>query len=199
MSAQSTPLLAIDGLTAGYGSVDVLHELSLPPLGAGQVTALLGPNGSGKSTLLKALAGLVRLRAGHARLDRVDLGAMDFAARARHLAYLPQSLPAAVHLRVFESVLVAARASEADGRRRTWTPSNGCCSGSASAIWRCATWTRCPEAKNNWWASPRPGAAPARAAGRAAIGARPELPIPRDAAAETGNRRTWLDHPDRAA
>lgn len=115
MSAQSTPLLAIDGLTAGYGSVDVLHELSLPPLGAGQVTALLGPNGSGKSTLLKALAGLVRLRAGHARLDRVDLGAMDFAARARHLAYLPQSLPAAVHLRVFESVLVAARASEADG------------------------------------------------------------------------------------
>ena len=40
---------------------------------------------------------------------------MDFATRARHLVYLPQSLPAAVHLRVFESVLVAARASEAEG------------------------------------------------------------------------------------
>ena len=111
----AAPTLAISAITAGYGGQDVLHGLSLPPLGAGEVTALLGPNGSGKSTLLKALAGLVKVRAGHALLDGKDLVRLDFAARARHLVYLPQSLPAAVHLRVFESVLVAARASEAEG------------------------------------------------------------------------------------
>lgn len=81
----AAPTLAISAITAGYGGQDVLHGLSLPPLGAGEVTALLGPNGSGKSTLLKALAGLVKVRAGHALLDGKDLVRLDFAARARHL------------------------------------------------------------------------------------------------------------------
>lgn len=109
------PVLAVSHINAGYGGADVLHDLSLPDMKAGEVTALLGPNGSGKSTLLKALAGLIRARTGHAKLDGLDLVHLDFATRARHLVYLPQSLPAAVHLRVFESVLVAARASEAVG------------------------------------------------------------------------------------
>ncbi|OXC88158.1 iron ABC transporter ATP-binding protein, partial [Achromobacter sp. KAs 3-5] len=52
--------LAVQALSAGYGREDVLHDLTIPALAAGEVTALLGPNGSGKSTLLKALAGLVR-------------------------------------------------------------------------------------------------------------------------------------------
>lgn len=64
MTAAPQPALAIEGITAGYGGTDVLHDLSLPRLDAGEVTALLGPNGSGKSTLLKALAGTVKARAG---------------------------------------------------------------------------------------------------------------------------------------
>lgn len=110
MDATHATGLAVQGLGAGYGREDVLHALSMPALAAGEVTALLGPNGSGKSTLLKALAGLVRARAGSASLDGQNLTRLSPGERARHVVYLPQGLPAAVHLRVFESVLVAAKA-----------------------------------------------------------------------------------------
>jgi iron complex transport system ATP-binding protein len=103
--------LAVNGLAAGYGRGDVLHGLTIPALAAGEGPALLGPTGSGTSTLLTALAGLVRARTGSATLGGQDLIRQSFGERARHVVYLPQSLPAAVHLRVFESVLVAARAS----------------------------------------------------------------------------------------
>jgi len=48
-------LLTIEKLSAGYGKLVVLHEVSLA-VEAGQFVALIGPNGSGKSTLLEAIA-----------------------------------------------------------------------------------------------------------------------------------------------
>jgi iron complex transport system ATP-binding protein len=102
--------LAVSALYAGYGEQDVIRDLSLPALRAGRLTAVLGPNGSGKSTLLKAIAGLVPARRGQLAMDGQDLVHLSPAARSRLIAYMPQSLPAAVHLRVLESVLVAARA-----------------------------------------------------------------------------------------
>ncbi len=105
----------IRNLRVAYGARTIIEDLSVQPLVPGTVTALLGPNGSGKSTLLKALAGLNKVSRGELLLDGRDLSRASFAERAREVVYLPQSLPAAVHLRVFESVLVAANASAFSG------------------------------------------------------------------------------------
>ena len=104
-------MLEVKHLQLAYGKQTIIQDLSLLPLESGQVISLLGPNGSGKSTLLKALAGLLRLKQGEVILDGQNLNGINFEQRAQHVVYLPQSLPASVHLRVFESVLVAARAS----------------------------------------------------------------------------------------
>ena len=52
-------MLDIDGVEAGYGSVQILNGVSLK-VGKGQIVALLGGNGTGKSTLLKAISGLIK-------------------------------------------------------------------------------------------------------------------------------------------
>lgn len=103
-------MLQIRKLAVAYGRREVIADLSVQGLLPGTVTALLGPNGSGKSTLLKALAGMVRTPRGSVTLDGEELVRASLEERARRLVYLPQSLPAAVHLRVFESVLVAGHA-----------------------------------------------------------------------------------------
>jgi branched-chain amino acid transport system ATP-binding protein len=53
------PAIAIEGIRAAYGRIEVLHgvDLIVPP---GSVFALLGPNGAGKSTLLKVIGGRMR-------------------------------------------------------------------------------------------------------------------------------------------
>lgn len=59
------PLLAVTDLTAGYGKIGVLKQVSMA-IGAGEVVCLLGPNGAGKSTLLQALSGLLSWTGGSA-------------------------------------------------------------------------------------------------------------------------------------
>jgi branched-chain amino acid transport system ATP-binding protein len=46
------PLLQLDNILTGYGTIPVLHGIDLT-LAEGDIYALLGPNGGGKSTLLK--------------------------------------------------------------------------------------------------------------------------------------------------
>lgn len=104
-------MLEINNLQVGYGKKTILQQIDIDPLPTGQVVSLLGANGCGKSTLLKSLAGLIRPKSGQILLNHTDLNRQSFEQRAQHVVYLPQSLPASVHLRVFESVLVAANAT----------------------------------------------------------------------------------------
>ncbi|HUZ51053.1 MAG TPA: ATP-binding cassette domain-containing protein [Streptosporangiaceae bacterium] len=51
------PLLEISSLSAGYGSIQIVTDVTMS-VGEGEVVALVGPNGAGKSTVLKAIAGV---------------------------------------------------------------------------------------------------------------------------------------------
>jgi len=83
-------LLEVTGVSAGYGRIGVLHDLSLT-VDRGEIVSVLGPNGAGKTTLLKAISGIVPLTGGSIRFDGVDLRRKRPEQRARlGLAHLPE-------------------------------------------------------------------------------------------------------------
>ena len=68
--------LVIKNVNAGYGSVRVLHDVTVQ-VDSGKTVALLGTNGNGKSTLMKCIMGLVTPQSGEIYLEtdgqRIDL------------------------------------------------------------------------------------------------------------------------------
>jgi branched-chain amino acid transport system ATP-binding protein len=83
-------MLKLDGLSAGYGPVAVLSDLSLEAR-AGEITCIMGRNGAGKSTLMKCIMGLVPARSGTIMLDGTALHALPAHRVPLHgVAYVPQ-------------------------------------------------------------------------------------------------------------
>jgi len=72
-SLRIPPSIAIAGIRAAYGRIEVLHgvDLVVPP---GSVFALLGPNGAGKSTLLKVISGRMRPTSGQVVIGDKPVG-----------------------------------------------------------------------------------------------------------------------------
>jgi ABC-type cobalamin/Fe3+-siderophores transport system ATPase subunit len=78
-------------LALHYDDVVVAEDLSIE-IPDGRISALIGPNGAGKSTLFRALARLMRPRAGEVALDGKAISAYSTKEVARRLAILPQVL-----------------------------------------------------------------------------------------------------------
>lgn len=63
---RSIILLEIRDLVAGYGSVEILHGITLN-VSDGTITTLVGSNGAGKTTLLQCISGLIPIKSGWIR------------------------------------------------------------------------------------------------------------------------------------
>ena len=103
--------LDIQGLQVHYGGVQALRGLDLQ-VAEGETVMVTGPNGAGKSTLMKALAGIVKPRAGH-----IKLGAQDVTGHApERIATLGLSMvPEGRH--VFGTMSVLENLRVASGQR----------------------------------------------------------------------------------
>ncbi|TXI63767.1 ABC transporter ATP-binding protein [Mycolicibacterium mageritense] len=98
--------ITVENLDAGYGSVQILHEVSMTAR-TGEVTCIFGPNGCGKSTLLKAMVGVIDPWAGRVALDGDDLTHLpSHRTLGRGLAMMPQGGGVFPHLTVRDNLRI---------------------------------------------------------------------------------------------
>ena len=83
-------LLALRDVQAGYGSIQILHGVSLQ-VNAGEVVSVIGPNGAGKSTTFKVIMGFISYLGGEIEFDGRNLiGQRPDRILALGLGYVPQ-------------------------------------------------------------------------------------------------------------
>jgi len=100
-------LLKVDHISAGYGNIQVLNDVSLEAQ-PNRITVIVGPNGSGKSTLLKTIAGLTSIYQGQVMLDNKIVSKLQPHEIARlGIAYLPQTESTFTRLTVSENFKMA--------------------------------------------------------------------------------------------
>lgn len=112
--------ITVENLDAGYGSVQILHEVSMTA-STGEVTCIFGPNGCGKSTLLKAIVGVIDPWAGTVTIDDDDITHLPSnKTLGRGVAMMPQGGGVFPQLSVRENLRIGGYTlrdkKELDGR-----------------------------------------------------------------------------------
>jgi branched-chain amino acid transport system ATP-binding protein len=83
-------MLRVEGVSASYGRVTALREVSLI-VNDGEIVTLIGSNGAGKTTLLNAIAGVVPLKNGNIWLDDYKLSGLSSHKTVRlGVGYVPE-------------------------------------------------------------------------------------------------------------
>jgi branched-chain amino acid transport system ATP-binding protein len=97
-------ILSASGIWSGYGSGDVLRDVSIG-MEAGEIVGVIGRNGAGKSTLMRTIIGLLAVRRGNLRFADSDLTSLRAEERARlGLGYVPQGRQVFPRLTVHENL-----------------------------------------------------------------------------------------------
>src|SRR6516162_6523961 len=119
VATRRPPVLEIRGLSAGYGGVQILRDVSLTVRG-GEIATLVGSNGAGKSTLLNTVCGIIRPLSGHVLLDGKDItGRASEVIVALGITQVPEGRRLFPHMTVRENLILGAyRRRDADGVRR---------------------------------------------------------------------------------
>ncbi len=107
-------ILEVKDVVSGYGSMEVLHGVSLE-IEEGKIVALLGPNGSGKTTLLRTIFGLVTPTSGKIFYKGEEITGTPPEEMARKgICYVPQEENIFPSLTVQENLEMGAFIREDD-------------------------------------------------------------------------------------
>ena len=104
----TTDLLKTSGVSAGYGDVQVLHDVDIT-VKAGEIVCLIGSNGAGKTTLLRTLSGMAKAVAGDitfAGQSLLGLSAQEIVRRG--IAHVPEGRRLFAGMTVRENLLMGA-------------------------------------------------------------------------------------------
>jgi len=117
-SVHEPPVLELRGVSAGYGRIEVVHDIDLV-VPAGSVVALLGPNGAGKTTTLAAIAGTIPLMQGDLLLDgRSVRGLSTYERTRRGIVLVPEGRSVFPSLSVEDNLELVVRAATNDSLTR---------------------------------------------------------------------------------
>jgi branched-chain amino acid transport system ATP-binding protein len=104
-----TPLLELDGVSAGYGPFRALFDVSFT-VPDRSVVALLGSNGAGKTTVARVCSGLVRPASGRLMLDGEDVtGMAPWRIARRGVVHAPEGRSVFASLSVDENLVLTFR------------------------------------------------------------------------------------------
>jgi branched-chain amino acid transport system ATP-binding protein len=111
-------ILRVENVVSGYGSMEVLHELSLN-VEEGQTVAVIGPNGAGKTTLLRTIFGVLRPWKGKVYYNDQDItGSSPESVVKLGMSYVPQEANIFPTLTVQENLEMGAFVRDDDFQPR---------------------------------------------------------------------------------
>ena len=108
-----TALLEVTDLSAGYGEIAVLRNISFE-VADRAITAVIGSNGAGKTTAMRTLAGLLPARSGQIKLAGLDLTRASTSERVEAgLALVPEGRLVFPEFNVEETLQIGAYSARA--------------------------------------------------------------------------------------
>ena len=113
-------MLILDKVNAGYGTAQVLFDLSLQ-LNAGECISLMGRNGMGKTTTVRAIMGELPLKSGQIqRFGDTDAAIESFEIARQGIGLVPEGRQIFPNLSVAENLRTFYRPARS-GRQDEWT------------------------------------------------------------------------------
>ena len=110
-------MLKLSGVSASYGSVPAIHDVSIE-IGEGEAVGLLGANGAGKSTTLRAISGLVKLTSGTIMFAGTDLASLPpHRIPELGIAHVPEGRQVFPEMTVQENLEIGAYVPKAKAER----------------------------------------------------------------------------------
>jgi branched-chain amino acid transport system ATP-binding protein len=101
-------MLSLAAISAGYGSFQVLFDVSLE-VPRGEAVGVIGPNGAGKTTLMRVISGLVQRYTGAMKLEERSIGGLPAHRMVEQgIAHVPENRRLFPRLTVEDNLRIGA-------------------------------------------------------------------------------------------